>query len=227
MKKLFITLSLCCCLIATMMPTAAFASEDTGQTVTIVADNGMNATATQKKIENALSNPNIEEVVVLFDDKGNEGLEAKALAQPSQITPKTTSSVYYLVKNVKQVSDYYGKTVLAFAEGGPGDSLTVSKGTSVSTTISGTLGASYKSISAAVGWSVTGSTSLTISGQATVPKKHNNKAVKRMRLNAHSVYKVKEFDVYRYVPGYTNKKLGRKNTKKAYGVSFTKSYTYK
>lgn len=144
-----------------------------------------------------------------------------------EISPNTTSPVYYQVKNVVKKSDSIGSEDLAIATGEPGVKLSIEKTKSVSTTLSATFGATHDTISTAVGWSVTGSESVKIEGSAKVPTTHNNKAVKEMSLHAKAVYRVKEFDVYRFVPGYVNTKVGTGKTKQAYGVSYTKTYVYK
>ena len=62
---------------------------------------------------------------------------------------------------------------------------------SVSSTVSGTYGASYSGISAAVGWNVTASTSVAIKGEYDVPYKVGKKKVKRVYLDAYPKFKTK------------------------------------
>ncbi|EOH95913.1 hypothetical protein UAY_03339 [Enterococcus moraviensis ATCC BAA-383] len=106
--------------------------------------------------------------------------------------------------------------------------LTITQTKSISTSLSGSFGASNKVISASVGWNVTGSTSIAISGSYKVPSKIGNKKVKNCKLTAHTVYKTKKFDVHK-MPWNSTKwsKQGTGTVKKAYGVSFKKSFTYK
>lgn len=204
----------------------SFANENSNEII-INANKYSTKELLEKNLMEALSDPNIDEVKVINIE--NEEIYENNISQEeiAEIMPQTTSSVYYQVKNVRKSSDYTGKSDIAIATGQPGVTVSISKSKSVSTTLSATLGATYSKISAAVGWNVTGSTSISIKGSAKVPSKHNNKNVKTMTLHAKAIYKVKKFDVYRYVPGYTNTKIGTANTKKAYGVSFTKTYTYK
>ncbi|WP_430623434.1 hypothetical protein, partial [Enterococcus diestrammenae] len=82
----------------------------------------------------------------------------------------------------------------------PGLQLSISQTKSVSTSLSGTFGASKGAISAEVGWNVTGSTSISISGSYKVPSTVNGKKVKSCKLNAHVVRKRKSFVVDKW-PG--------------------------
>lgn len=224
LRKLVISIVSVIFLIGTSM--SAFATE-TDNTVSLNAADYSTLDALEKSVAKYLSDPNIDEVMVLTEDNYDDCYIPSNPENISGDSPLTTSPVYYQVKNVVSKSNTTGSSDLAIATGQPGITVSITKTKSVSTTLSATFGATYSAISGAVGWNVTGSTSISISGSAKVPSKYNGKSVKTMTLHAKPVYKVKSFDVYKYVPGYINTKLGTGTTKKAYGVSFTKTYVYK
>lgn len=211
-------------LIGTSM--SVFATE-TVNTVSLNASDYSAPNALEKSVSRYLSDPNIDEVLVFAENSCENCDIPSENVSNTDISPFTTSPVYYQVKNVVSKSNTTGSSDLAIATGQPGITLSITKTKSVNTTLSAAFGATYSAISGAVGWNVTGSTSISISGSAKVPSKHNGKSVKTMTLHAKPVYKVKSFDVYRYVPGYINTKLGTGTTKKACGVSYTKTYVYK
>lgn len=167
-------------------------------------------------------------VDVLFTDLEEETLSQVNLEQ-EQSTKKSVGPVRtYYVKNVRKGSDYIGNYRLASADGPPRVTLSISETKSVSTTVSGTFGASNSTISAAVGWSVTGSSSVTVSGSYKVPTKIGNKYVKRGYLDAYPKFKTKLYDVYYGIQGTSSEvKKGTGTTRKAIGVSFKKRHTYK
>lgn len=205
----------------------SYAATNEIDSITLDASDYNTSDALENNISKYLSNPDIEEVIVITENTPESYYDFPVKSTHSGVSPLTTSPVYYQIKNVVKKKDFTGSSDLAAVTGQPGITVSITKTKSVSTTLSATFGATYKSISGAVGWNVTGSTSISISGSAKVPKTHNGKSVKNMTLHAKSVYKVKRFDVYRYVPGYTGTKKGTGTTKKAYGVSFTKTYSYR
>ena len=179
-----------------------------------------------------LNDPNVECVNILFDSYDNNDFSSSnEYAQESaEISPFAFGDPIYTlyIKNVRSGSDYYGTTVLAKAEGEPGITVSISQTKTVSTTLSATFGMEKSAISAKVGWNVSGSKSITISGSYTVPYTYNGKSVKSATLCAKAIYKVKYFDVYRGIQGSSVETLlGTGNTKQAYGVSFYKTYVYK
>ena len=179
----------------------------------------------QNDIYKYLSDPDVDEVLVT---DASDDIDKSEIQEIPDISTATTTPVYYIVKNVKRLKDFTGKRDIASATGQPGDSLTISTSKTVATTVGATFGASYKTISGAVGWNVTGTTKVKVACKAKVPKYRNKKRIKSMTLHARPVYCVKQYDVYKYVPGYLNEKRGTSDTKKAYtGVSFIKTYKYK
>lgn len=176
----------------------------------------------------ALLNSNeYDEVDVIFSDSTADD---SIPTTPQMSEPKRAPLqplVHKYVKNVRTDSDYVGKTVIATATSTPGVVISISKTKTIATTVSGSMGVSSQTISAAVGWNVTGSTSIGITGSYKIPKTYNGKKVKTGTLNAYAIYKVKKFDAYAWYQS-TNKteKLGTGTVKKAYGVKFKKSHTY-
>ena len=216
MKKLIIFIISIIFIMGTSI--SVFAAEG-NNSVTLNASDYNSLDDLKSSVSEYLSNTDIDEVIVLTEDFSDNDLTSSINHNISDASPLTTSPVYYQVKNVVTKSNTTGSSDLAVVTGQPGITISITKTKTVSTTLSATFGATYKAISGAVGWNVTGST--------TVPSKHNGKAVKTRTLHAKSVYKVKNFDVYRYVPGYVSTKKGTGTTKKACGVSFTKTYSYK
>lgn len=187
-------------------------------------------TKVKDKVDMAFSNPDVETVEVIYSDDllSIDKKDSMLLENKNSIAVQSASSpIYYYVKNVKRILDYKSSSDIAVASGGPGVTLGISKTKTISTTFSATFGASVKAISAAIGWNIVGSTSISVSGSAKVPARHNGKKVKSMTLHAKTIYKVKTYDVYKNIPGYVNKKTGTGNTKKAYGVAFSRTYKYK
>lgn len=211
--------------IGTSIP--AFAAEG-NNIVTLNASDYDKPDKLENDVYKYLSDTDIDSVIVLTEECSEDIYTSLNRGTIPDSSPLTTSPVYYPVKNVVNKGNVTGTSDLAMAIGEPGITVSIEKTKSVSTTLSATFGATYGAISAAVGWDVTGSESISIKGSAKVPSKHNNKKVKTMTLHAKPIYNVKEFDVYRYVPGYVNDKLGTGKTQKAVqAVSFTKTYVYK
>jgi hypothetical protein len=144
-------------------------------------------------------------------------------------TTKTVSpysSSFYYATNVRNVADSKGAAVVATASGDPGVTISVSKSVSVSNTVSSTFGASNSIISGAVGWSITGSSTVGVQGSFLVPKKDSGKNVAKGHLDARLIYKKKAFDVY-WSNTYNHTFCGTGTSGKAYGVDFTTRLTYK
>lgn len=133
----------------------------------------------------------------------------------------------YRARNARIMSDRTGTSGIAKATGDPGVALAISQTKSVATTVSAKFGASGEVISAEVGWNITGSSSISISGSWKVPKINNSKKVKTGTLTAYAIYKVKSFVVDKMAWNSTKWEYqGTGNTSKAYGVSFKKTFTY-
>ena len=225
---------LCFVLILAMMMSlgvTAFADEDSSENNTCVTIYASELDSIDT-ISELLNDPDVECVNVIFDsfDNSDYCFISEDSQNESGISPNSFGGPIHTiyVKDVRAGADHYGTTVLAKAEGQPGITVSISQTKTVSTTLSATFGASKSDISAKVGWSVTGSESLTIGGSYTVPYTYNGKNVKTATLCARAIYKVKYFDVYKGIPGTaTESFLGTGNTKHPFGISFYKTYVYK
>lgn len=94
------------------------------------------------------------------------------------------------VKHVKSAGTKCGKKPIAMASGRGKMTLRIDETRSVSTTKSKNIEATYKAITYAVGWDITKSHSITVSGLKEVPRG------KYGTLKAYTKYSGKKFDVY-------------------------------
>ncbi|MGW7067309.1 hypothetical protein ACWGII_35270 [Streptomyces sp. NPDC054855] len=126
------------------------------------------------------------------------GVASPSQAQPSE-APQSLGSVAaqdnpaYManrVKHVKSAGTKCGKKPIAMASGRGKITLRIDETRSVSTTKSQNIQATYKAISYSVGWDVTKSRSITVSGMKEVPRG------KYGTLKAYTKYTGKKFDVY-------------------------------
>jgi hypothetical protein len=167
-----------------------------------------------ESVGNLMSDSTVSNVIVVSQNDEN------VLSAPENPRPLSLLGMPY-VKNVKSISNTVGTVVIAVAQGQSGITLSINQTKSVASTISATFGAAVSVISASIGWSATGSTSISVIGSWTVPAKNNGKAVKMGYLRARSVYKRKTYDVYVY-----NTKKGTGTAVKAIGVEFTRTVSY-
>ncbi len=133
---------------------------------------------------------------------------------------KTVGPIEYKrLINVHSIGTSCGKPVIASASGRGKMTLRIDDTRSVGTVLSKHIDASKGVISAGVGWDVTKSHSITVSGAKEVP------SGKYGTLNAHTKYAVKKFDVQLYIDGKTRTIQKGKKAYKPIGVCFT--YTQK
>lgn len=214
-----------------------------GKTVTITGDLE-NPDSYSEKVLELMNNEDILEVTVI-DPAIEEGEEINnisnltkedlktILPREDEIMPLGGPTYYkYRVTNVRNGSDYTGTSKIATVSGTPGMTISISKTKTVGRTYSVTVGTVSKSqINAAVGYSVSGSDSISISGAYKVPKKCNGKNVKSASLNAYVIYKTKNFTVQRQkvqnVLHFSWTDYGSGYSRKPYGISFRKTYIYK
>lgn len=205
-------------------PSTTFAESINEESITI--DNTMPVVEQQKAINEFENDPNVTELIILdetlIEDNNYRAEElTEGLIQPMAGVPR------YRVTGVKNGSDYTGGAV-ATTSGEPGMTLAISQTKSIETTVSASFGASSKILSAGIGWNTTGSTKISISGSYKVPSKVGTKNVKTATLKAHTVYKTKKYNVQKMAwNSFSWEHNGTGTAKKAYGVSFKKSYTYK
>jgi hypothetical protein len=132
----------------------------------------------------------------------------------SEVTTKAWGDFIHRVVNVRTISGKCGTAVLAEASGRGHMTLRIDETESVSTTLSTSISASKGAISAAVGWDVTKSRSITVSGSREVPRGEYGV------LRAYTRYSGKKFDVQQ-APQLGNEILQRgKTAYKPIGVCF-------
>ncbi|MFF4252269.1 hypothetical protein ACFY1L_13765 [Streptomyces sp. NPDC001663] len=138
---------------------------------------------------------------------------ATATTVHAQVSSEAWADRFNRVVHVRSIAGKCGKTVIAEASG-TGMTLRIDETKSLSTSLSKNISASYKAITVAVGWDVTKSRSITVSGSKEVPRgKHGV-------LTAYTRYSGKQFDVQE--PSQFGDKILQRN-KKAYkpiGVCF-------
>lgn len=190
----------------------------------LTVDDTMTVSEQYTIINEYLSYPNVEELIVLDESLLEENIDIE-----KDTNTKARAIInQYKVQNVRGGPDVTGSSGLATSIGGPGVVLVIKQTKSVATTVSANFGASNAALSGSIGWSVTGTTSVAISGTFKVPSKVNGKSVKSLKFTAYPVYKTKLYDVYK-MPwnSFSWSKQGTGTAKKAYGVAFKKVYTYK
>lgn len=241
MKKILLGFLLCCS-IFTIGTINTHAEEETSDSGEVEFSGGEQKIVTTKKefdvnstmiIEEYMENPEVGELIIVDPElAGNDTEIIPNYYESNQESIYNGITTYagitkYKVNNVRNGNDYTGGSI-ATTSGGPGVTLSISQTKSISTQLSSSFGASNKVISAGVGWNVTGSSSISISGSYKVPSKIGNKKVKSCKFTANTVYKTKQFDVQKMAWNSTKwAKQGTGTVKKAYGVSFKKSFTYK
>ena len=115
------------------------------------------------------------------------------VAASAQTANKAKFYAFGRPKHVKSVPEICGKTVIAEASGRGPLTLRIDETSSQSTTYSRSFSVNYESLTAAVGWDITKSRSITISGAKDVARG------KYGVLKAYTRYSGKQFDVYRTV----------------------------
>ncbi|MDR3224724.1 MAG: hypothetical protein LBT52_00300 [Clostridiales Family XIII bacterium] len=184
-----------------------------GRTMVLNADDFSEIRTLGYWIGQLLKDPSVSHVIALYEDDNEH------------IAPVTTLSVSLLpwrVKNVKTLSYGLSSNPIAITSGQPDITIGTAKTSSIPSSYAASFGVAASVVSASVGFRVTGSTSMTYSGTWTIPSKHNGKSVKKGYLEARTIYLRKSYDIYRL-----STRQGTGTAKKAKGVDFSKSYTYK
>ena len=160
------------------------------------------------EVNNALSDPTVEEVVVLYESL----MDISNNDSASELTPLAA----YNIKNVRLSSTWKdGGDILAMAEGVPGTTLTINKTVQVSNSFSCSASVGGSLVSAAVGFDVTGSESISVSGSYTVPYIIGQTPVYKSRLIANPLYNRYSYSVYS-----GNTYVGSGTADRAVGCSF-------
>lgn len=178
-----------------------------------------NDIAVEQKINDALNDDNVDSFTIISDDNSD-------MINPDAPTLRWFSNKYKVGK-AWNGKDSVGGTVWS-TQGPPGLTLGLNFTKSASKQVSATFGVSAKAVSASVGFNISKTNSVTSTGSYKVPSKHNKKKVKRVSINGHYVYHTRKCYAYKMAwNSGTWKKKGTITAKRAYGIRFTKKYTYK
>ena len=161
----------------------------------------------------AFSDPEVAEVLV-----ADRALEIGDVSAGEKLVPYAS----YSISSLKYQGRLTGSTVLGVASGQPGMTLTISQTKSVANTYSCSASVPVGIISASVGFNVTSSESIQISGSDTVPSKVGAREVSRMTLTAYPLYDYYTYDVYQNGTYFTSGRASH-----AVGVTFRRTYEYK
>ena len=161
--------------------TTAYATDEYGRVVTIRTD--LSNPDCSQKVEEIFENPNVSTINVI-DTCSQSDFSKK----DDIMVESATTTRYEATGKRKAAGNYTGSKILAQAKGGPGVTLQISQKRNVSNNYSCSVPVSVSSIKNVVGFSVTSSKEITVSGSAIVPSSHNNKKVKSMTLTAHPYY---------------------------------------
>jgi len=210
--------------------TCSYEEKNICKTITITGDLSDSSTYVDK-VERLLADPYVEHVIVIDPSRYITPLNENS--QPNNSLTSHGRPYYtYRITNPRIGSDYIGSTRIATAGGQPGETLSISKTSTVSRTYYCSVSAiSPSSITSAVGYDVTSSDSIQISGSRTVPSYHNGRAVAKMYLDAYPIYQTTNFTVqrkkhYNLVP-YEWENYGSGYARHPYGVSFSERYIYR
>lgn len=169
--------------------------------------------------------------IVLEDEQSIVVINKNALKEtnldtiPNQLR---TPGNLYSVEKLKDLGRVVMAKELQILSGEPGIKLNLAISESVSAGITGTFGASKSDISAAVGFNVSGSKTVTYGGYYNVPKRHDGKKVKRVELIAKPLCKKVKYAVYLKTKyGMTKKVLrGKGYAYYPVGIHYTKKFYY-
>ena len=224
--------------VAIMAPVAlsggmpVFAAETSERTVTILADLS-NPESYKKELETFLSDESIDGVYVIDENSINTSpIPQEKVNDENNNNTKAITTYTYRLTNVNKGALYNGNTLLATASSNePGTTLSISTTKSVAHTVSNSVNVSDGVISAGLGFNISKSVSVTISGSRTVPTTHNGRKVATMTLKAYPTYQIYTYTIQRHKSiggvnyGWSN--YGTGTCKRPIGFFFTSSYTYK
>jgi len=162
--------------------------------------------------------PNIEYLIILDPYLINEEFEIVEEFQPQERILRR-----FRVNNVRNLADQNG-AVFSSTSGTPGMNLTLNVSRSVANTVSSRFGASNNAITAEVGFSVTGTRTVSQSTSMTVPSRHNSRNVNRMTINARPIMQRRSFRVQ---IGGEWRTEGTGTASRPIGVAFSNSFTFR
>ena len=142
----------------------------------------------------------------------------------------TTSYTRYEARGSKANGTSVGTTLIYAASGEPGMTLHISATKSVAKGYSCSYSISSKQISSVVGFSVTGTSSVTIGSDYTVPKTANGKKVSSVKISAYPLYQNYVYSVDKVTSNrgltFRTKNVGTGTARKAVGYSFKRTFYY-
>jgi len=142
-----------------------------------------------------LTNDDIEELIVLDQALLDEIFNPvdDEIYETSDIQSRIVRRLR--INNVTSLSNSTGSAILATTNGVPGQTLSMNFSRSATNSISAQFGASVSAIEAAIGFVASGTTSVSINVNQTVPSRHNNRDVIRMTINARPIFRRSSFRV--------------------------------
>lgn len=210
----FVVAAAVCMSLFAAAPSQALAetSEQEGRIVTIYRESADDDVTTD--VTNALSDPSVAGVTVVDQWRRDSGYA-------DEDTPIISPRSPYTLKNRRYTGQVRGSNKIAEASGSPGITLTIEKTVGVSNTYSCASGVDTGTINACVGFNVTSSESISVSGSYTVPSRLNGRNVSVGHLIAYPLYDCYSFDVY-----MSSYYLSSGTAKHAVGCTFLKTHTY-
>ena len=207
-------------------------SVDDGKVITIEGD--LSDPASYVHELNSLMEDHSVMRVIVIDPSLIQEPGKTVVEQDEEGTVATRGKFYtYRVVDPTIGANYRGSTMIATADGTPGDDLRIAEVVKVQRTYSCSVSAVVtETITAAVGYDITASHEVTVEGKATVPSYYGGKAVERMHYNAYPVYQTTNFTVQRKL--HNNgvilapwEDCGSGYARNPIGASFDRVYEYK
>lgn len=201
-------------LVLSVCPTRSMAEEADGRTVTVVVSDLDSYSAVQQ-VNELLSDPSITTLNVI-----DASLVARnRVSGESAINP--IWDVPTDLRNLTYLGNVTGSTRIASAKGYPGMNLEISCTRDVSNEYSCSVSLNAGLVSSYVGFNVSSSVSVAVTGSADVPYYHNGNRVSSMTLNAYPLYYNYSYDVYQY-----NNYVAKGYARNVAGCTFSRSYSY-
>ncbi|MDO4848374.1 MAG: hypothetical protein Q4B45_01185 [Coriobacteriia bacterium] len=201
-------------LVLSVCPTRSMAEEADGRTVTVVVSDLDSSSAVQQ-VNELLSDPSITTLNVI-----DASLVARnRVSGDSAINP--IWDVPTDLRNLTYLGNVTGSTRIASAKGYPGMNLEISCTKEVSNEYSCSVSLDSHLVSGCVGFDVSDTESVSVSGSADVPYYYNGRRVASMTLNAYTLYENYSYDVYQY-----NSYVATGYARRASGCTFSRTYSY-
>lgn len=240
MKRLITSVSLSAIILASSLGRVSAAevkqdelySVDDGKVITIEGDLS-DPTLYVDELSSLMKDPSVMRVIVIDPSLIQEPRDT-VVEQDEEDTVATRGKFYtYRVVDPTIGENYRGSTMIATADGTPGDALRIAEVVKVQRTYSCNVSAVVtKTITTAVGYDITVAHEVTVEGKATVPSYHGGKAVERMYYNAYPIYQTTNFTVQRKL--HNNgvilapwEDCGSGYARNPIGASFDRVYEYK